>query len=77
MTIQKLELYIHVVDIQHFVCCRRPTAQIYCPSHLVVTCTADPYRGLIITPRRVCVSGVKQLVLSVVVVVVVVIKKSV
>ena len=26
MTIQKLELYIHVVDIQHFICCRRPTS---------------------------------------------------
>ena len=43
MTIQKIELYVHVVDTQHFVCCRRPTAQTYCPSHLVVTCTADPY----------------------------------
>ena len=36
---QKLELYVHVVDI---VCCRRPTALQYCPSHLVMTCTADP-----------------------------------
>ena len=36
MIIQKL------VDIQHFVCCRRPTAQTYCPSRLVVTRTADP-----------------------------------
>ena len=43
MTIQKLELYVHVVDVQNFVCCRRPTAQTYCPSRLVMTCTADPY----------------------------------
>ena len=42
MIIQKFELYVHVVDTQHFVCCRRPTAHKYCPSHLVVTCTAVP-----------------------------------
>ena len=27
MTIQKLEQYVHVVDTQHFVCCRGPTEQ--------------------------------------------------
>ena len=37
------ELYVHFADVQTFVCCRRPTTQIYCPSRLVMTCTADPY----------------------------------
>ena len=39
--------------------------------------TSPALMQLVVTPRRVCASGVKQLVLSVVVVIVVVIKKSV
>ena len=47
MSIQESELHVHVVDIQDFACCRRPTAHKCCPSHLVMTCTADPKYGLL------------------------------